>query len=591
MLPNEETCNLLRNRGPDSYQVHTRQQELSLSHTGQTRVTVTLTFISTVLSLRGDHVYAQPLVDSSTQSVLCWNGEAWKIAGEPIEDNDTESIFQSFLRATHSSLDAVHYGDPVQKIAGVISNITGPFSFVFYDAVNSRLYFSRDCLGRRSLLQGLNDSGNLKICSICDSSSSSHFEEVDTDGVHFIDFKQDVLQNALVSGAIQFNPDAIQTLRWEHKDATASCLVYTLSPPRSTQSLTERQKSPIPHMNESVPNETPPSLTIDSYAIQELEQRLCQSLHLRIQKVPEPPSITKSDVKVAVLFSGGLDCTLLARLSHDILPKNETIDLLNVAFENPRVAAAAAGKEGATASVYESCPDRITGRAAFAELQRVCPDRNWRLVAIDIPYTETVAHRDMVKRLMRPHNTEMDLSIACALYFASRARGMAVNSRNSPSEPTQYTSPARVLLSGLGADELFAGYARHGVAFARDGFRGLIDEIHLDVSRLGKRNLGRDDRILSNWGREARYPFLDEDFVSYVLEAPVWEKCGFGVPEPSETTGVDYTGIDPEKRALRLLSLKLGMATVAREKKRAIQFGSRTAKMEKGRTKGTDALS
>jgi asparagine synthetase B (glutamine-hydrolysing) len=344
-------------------------------------------------------------------------------------------------------------------------------------------------------------------------------------------------------------------------------------------------------MNKSVPNETPPSLTIDSCAIQELEQRLRQSLYLRIQNVPEPPSITISDVKVAVLFSGGLDCTLLARLSHDILPKNETIDLLNVAFENPRVAAAAAGKDRATSSVYESCPDRITGRAAFAELQRVCPDRNWRFVAIDIPYTETVAHRDMVKRLMRPHNTEMDLSIACALYFASRARGMALNSQDSSSRPTQYTSPARVLLSGLGADELFAGYARHGVAFARDGFRGLIDEIHLDVSRLGKRNLGRDDRILSNWGREARYPFLDEDFVSYVLEAPAWEKCGFGVPDPSETTGMDYTGIDPEKRALRLLALKLGMAAVAREKKRAIQFGSRTAKMEKGRTKGTDALS
>jgi hypothetical protein len=54
---------------------------------------------------------------------------------------------------------------------------------------------------------------------------------------------------------------------------------------------------------------------------------------------------------------------------------------------------------------------------------------------------------------------------------------------------------------------------------------------------------------------------------------------------------MDYTGIDPEKRALRLLALKLGMAAVARGKKRAIQFGSRTAKMEKGRTKGTDALS
>lgn len=232
VLPNEETCSQLRNRGPDSYQVHTRKQELYVSRTDQSRVTATLTFISTVLSLRGDHVHAQPLVDSSTQSVLCWNGEAWKIAGEPIQDNDTESIFQSLLRASHSSLDAVDRGYPLQKVLSVISNISGPFSFVFYDAVNSRLYFSRDCLGRRSLLRGLDDSGNLRICSVCDSSSSSHFEEVDTNGVHFIDFEQVVLQNALASGAVKFNPDAIQTLRWEPKDANACCLVYTLSPPR-----------------------------------------------------------------------------------------------------------------------------------------------------------------------------------------------------------------------------------------------------------------------------------------------------------------------------------------------------------------------
>lgn len=190
----------------------------------------------------------------------------------------------------------------------------------------------------------------------------------------------------------------------------------------------------------------------------------------------------------------------------------------------------------------------------------------------------------------------MDLSIACALYFASRSQGVAFESQtaddhNGPSSPYPYITPSRVLLSGLGADELFAGYGRHGVAFTRSGFEGLIDEINLDVSRLGKRNLGRDDRILCNWGREARYPFLDEDFVSWVLQTPVWEKCGFGVPESPDDTSGREKGIDPEKKALRLVALRLGMEKVSREKKRAIQFGSRTAKMEKGRTKGTDALS
>lgn len=364
-------------------------------------------------------------------------------------------------------------------------------------------------------------------------------------------------------------------------------------------------------MNKAVPSESPLPLSLNTPFVQELALRLRDSLRLRIENVPEPPQyVPSSSAKVAVLFSGGLDCTLLARLCHDIVPLNEPIDLLNVAFENPRVAAAAATAQPKSSSshsqepvsVYEACPDRITGRSAHCELQMACPSRNWRFVAINIPYSETLEHRDLVKRLMRPHNTEMDLSIACALFFASRGRGFISSSSSSkipgsghdnstPSTLEPYTTSARVLLSGLGADELFAGYGRHGVAFNRSGFEGLVSEINLDVSRLGQRNLGRDDRVLSHWGRETRFPYLDEEFVAWVLRAPVWVKCGFGVSAPDDPDQVEaMAGIDAEKMALRLVALNLGLKSVAREKKRAIQFGARTAKMEKGRTKGTDTL-
>ena len=364
-------------------------------------------------------------------------------------------------------------------------------------------------------------------------------------------------------------------------------------------------------MNKTIPEGHPKPLTIDSPQITKLEQKLRESLELRVQNIPSPISNcpltlnNNTEVKIAILFSGGLDCTILARLCNDILPINEPIDLLNVAFENPRVAAAAATKTKTNSnySVYEECPDRKTGRAAYKELQRISPDRNWQFIAINIPYTETESQRNEIKRLMRPHNTEMDLSIACALYFASRGWGTTT----SPTQ-SQYSTTARVLLSGLGADELFAGYSRHGIAFSRNGFKGLIDEIDLDVSRISKRNLGRDDRVISNWGREVRYPYLDEDFMAWVLEVPVWVKCGFGwskssyasstardsssAERDSSTTPKDDNGeIEPGKIALRLLALKLGMNHVAREKKRAIQFGSRTAKMEKGRSKGTEILS
>ena len=326
---------------------------------------------------------------------------------------------------------------------------------------------------------------------------------------------------------------------------------------------------------------------------------LRHSLELRLRTIPNISRSSLHDAKVAILFSGGLDCTLLARLAHEILPENEPIDLLNVAFENPRVIAAAASNGSISrlmTSVYEDCPDRKTGLSSYVELLQGCPNRRWRFVRINIPYVETLEHRDEIKHLMFPHNTEMDLSIACALYFAARGKGQVTDDTNV-SFQVPYTSPARVLISGLGADEIFAGYSRHNVAFQREGFQGLIDEIELDVGRLGQRNLGRDDRVIAHWGREVRYPYLDEDFLKWALQLPVWEKCGFRKdPEPngtapSPTDDAEVLQLEPAKLALRLLASKLGMASVSREKKRAIQFGSRTAKMESGRSKGTQLLS
>ncbi|KAL4920257.1 asparagine synthase-domain-containing protein [Aspergillus aurantiobrunneus] len=570
---------LLTKRGPDegSYSIGVRGASLNpYNHKGSGRIW--LSFASTVLSMRGDGIVRQPLTDSGrTGSIFAWNGDAWKIDGQPIpERNDTDIVFNHLLQATTEDYLSENYNavpNSTQRTAEAISKITGPFAFVFYDAVNFKLYFGRDCLGRRSLLWGLDQAGNFTICSLCGGSSPTTFQEVEADGIYTIEFEDDQHvdhEPTPAAGPLRFDVKNITRIPWSHDVLQTYHMI-----------------SPIPPMNKAIPEVTPPPLTTTSSIIRELEDRLRQSLMLRIQSVREPPCAGHSNVKIAVLFSGGLDCTLLARLAHDILPAGETIDLLNVAFENPRVVAAAAKGLEQPVSVYEGCPDRITGRAAFAELQRVCPTRNWRFVAIDIPYVVTVTHRDTVKRLMRPHNTEMDLSIACALYFAARGQGTAFDSQRPDTKPSQYKTPARVLLSGLGADELFAGYSRHGIAFSRTGYQGLIDEVELDVGRLGKRNLGRDNRVIAHWGREARFPYLDEDFVAWVVQKPVWEKCGFGVPEsPPEDAD-----LDSEKKALRLLALKLGLERVSREKKRAIQFGSRTAKMEKGNTKGTDALS
>jgi asparagine synthetase B (glutamine-hydrolysing) len=141
------------------------------------------------------------------------------------------------------------------------------------------------------------------------------------------------------------------------------------------------------------------SCYLDSYSssVKQLEFQLQESLKLRVLNIPSPPSSQHGDVtKVAILFSGGLDCTVVARMTNDLLPAGDHIDLLNVAFENPRVVQAAKARpndKGVTVhsggtdaqdikSAYESCPDRITGRKALEELRRVCPGRVWRFVEV-----------------------------------------------------------------------------------------------------------------------------------------------------------------------------------------------------------------
>ena len=135
----------------------------------------------------------------------------------------------------------------------------------------------------------------------------------------------------------------------------------------------------------SLPPETATPLSQGSEPVRTLRRLLEEAVTLRVTNIPRRGRESGSetpDIRVAVLFSGGLDCTVLARLASDAMPQDQGIDLVNVAFENPRLASRV--PNGAS-DIYEACPDRITGRSSFAELRRVCPERAWRFIAVCAP--------------------------------------------------------------------------------------------------------------------------------------------------------------------------------------------------------------
>ena len=225
--PEERTTKLLRNRGPDSFQKHTHCVERIKEDIHSAEGSLYLTYISTVLALRGNRIQAQPLVDPSSKSVFSWNGEAWKVSNELVRGNDAQHMFELFLDAVtppvtstepiSSCLALESRQQTLAKLVKVISSISGPFSFVFYDGFGSRLFYGRDCLGRRSLLSGWDNMGNFKISSICDGTSLKHFEEVETDGLHMINIA-DIFQRSAPghgTGTALCHRLKIETIPWK----------------------------------------------------------------------------------------------------------------------------------------------------------------------------------------------------------------------------------------------------------------------------------------------------------------------------------------------------------------------------------------
>jgi asparagine synthetase B (glutamine-hydrolysing) len=157
----------LRSRGPDSLQ----------QHVVRVSPTLCLAFTASVLSLRGDRVVRQPLVDAETGSVLCWNGEAWSIGGARVDGNDSEAVFCLLLEAARSSC---------RGILDAFSSIRGPFSCVFYDGRQRGLFFGRDVLGRRSMVKSMTPQGDFFLCSVPHLSADATWAEVEADGMYVV---------------------------------------------------------------------------------------------------------------------------------------------------------------------------------------------------------------------------------------------------------------------------------------------------------------------------------------------------------------------------------------------------------------------
>jgi diphthine-ammonia ligase len=112
----------------------------------------------------------------------------------------------------------------------------------------------------------------------------------------------------------------------------------------------------------------------------------------------------------------------------------------------------------------------------------------------------------------------------------------------------------KVVFSGLGSEEIFAGYQRHKRAL------DVNKECLWGLRRIYERDLYRDDVITMHHGLELRLPFLDRTLAKFSLRIPSSYKLRD----------------DMTKWILRQVALDLGLPEeYAMRKKRAAQYGSK----------------
>ncbi|XP_042299782.1 asparagine synthetase domain-containing protein 1 isoform X2 [Sceloporus undulatus] len=524
LLKEDILCNL-RRRGPSS------SQELvkTVLH-----LPFHCLFSGHVLHLRGQKT-PQPLEDLTGDNVFLWNGEVFGGIHVEAEENDTEVIFHQLCSCSNES-----------DILSVLSSIQGPWSFIFYQASKHCLWFGRDFFGRRSLLWQFNkELDNILALTSVSVMSDHQWWEVPALGIFKMDLQDCAASKAVTLTLHQWKYPSRENITEEGDFQIISkhLPTYVSLVINESHSLT----APVIPLNKEICNVPEESQflsfikNVDDVQVlhmflaehhkKELVHQFIDVLSRAVRKrvlclVRETDQLRRDAsgiAEIAILFSGGVDSILIATLADRHVPVEEPIDLLNVAFMVPEQSYQNSSTKKhcrekkqlppspeclhANCIVTSNCvsffnvPDRITGRAGLKELQSINPSRLWNFVEINVTLEDLKAMRqEHIRHLVYPLDTVLDDSIGCAVWFASRGEGLITNK----GYVKPYKSPAKIVLTGIGADEQLAGYSRHRACFEKYGLERLNEELGMELGRISSRNLGRDDRVIGDHGKEAR---------------------------------------------------------------------------------------
>ncbi len=125
----------------------------------------------------------------------------------------------------------------------------------------------------------------------------------------------------------------------------------------------------------------------------------------------------------------------------------------------------------------------------------------------------------------------------------------------------------RVAFSGQGSDELFCGYNLYLNTLKNQGYEGIEREIEYSIKNMWARNFAREDAIFANNSLEIRMPFLAQNFLKKAISIKPQEKI------KSENDNL-------RKHPIRELAKQKKLpAQICTKQKKSMQYGSGTQKL------------
>ena len=334
----------------------------------------------------------------------------------------------------------------LESVKSVIKELDGDYSFAVYDKKHGNLAISRDPIGVKPLFYGIDEEKDLK--SFASEKKALWKAGIDDENIH-----------DLSPGSILYN--------WKLIDLEDSLINRIIN--------TDFKKIKSNHQDYKD--------YLDSKDYYEVYKELLRDdLYSAVEKRVE------NIVDVGLIFSGGVDSTILAVLLKEIAQKRNSQNLLPLNIQLYSVG-------------VENSQDIKFSKEIVEDL--------------NLPLKTIIIDEQTVKESIKPVLTAieddniMKLGVGMTIYLAAKA----MNEDN-----------IKVALSGQGADELFGGYNRYLKHFEEnslfDAYFELDEEIYHDIANMHHVNLERDDAVSMANGVELRVPFLDKDIISLALDIP-----------------------------------------------------------------------